>query len=71
MLVFCDLCKRDVQPRRYFNWPAFLLWNFTCIGGIFYLFWYMIKDPDCCPICKTSQNLYIYNKQTNTTYKLK
>lgn len=45
--VWCNLCKRNVVPRKDFNWLVFI---FLC--GIFYLPYYFIFKTPVCPICK-------------------
>ncbi|KLU66040.1 hypothetical protein DEAC_c20790 [Desulfosporosinus acididurans] len=45
---YCELCKRNVEPTKKFNWLVFI---FMC--GIFYLPFYWMKKKGC-PICGTS-----------------
>lgn len=52
----CDLCKRDVQPIKKFNWIVFLLLCLTGIGGIFYILYYwLLKSKNTCPICANTK----------------
>ena len=57
-IKFCNLCNRDIQPIKKFNWLIFLLLCVTGIGGIFYLVWsFIFKKPNRCPICNNSKLL--------------
>jgi len=42
---WCNLCQRNVVPRKNFNWFAFLI-----LLGIFYAPFYLLQGPRC-PIC--------------------
>lgn len=46
---FCELCKRNVEPKKKFNWLVFI---FLC--GIFYVPYYLLKKKTC-PICGTDK----------------
>lgn len=46
---YCELCKRNIEPTKKFNWLAFI---FLC--GIFYLPYFMLKSK-MCPICGTTR----------------
>ncbi len=50
-LRYCELCKRNVEPVKQFNWLVFI---FLC--GIFYLPFYFLAKPKC-PICNTADML--------------
>lgn len=42
-VAWCQLCKRNVAPKKKFNWRVFI---FLC--GIFYIPYYLrIKKPEC------------------------
>ncbi len=42
---WCNLCKRNVNPTKKFNWLVFFL-----LCGLLYLPYYFLKNPKC-PIC--------------------
>lgn len=44
--AWCNLCNRNVTPRKDFNWLVFI---FLC--GFFYIPLYLLKGRKC-PICK-------------------
>jgi len=44
---WCNLCNRNVVPKKDFNWLVFI---FCC--GIFYLPYYWWFKKKTCPICK-------------------
>lgn len=46
--MWCNLCRRNVEPQKKFNWLVFL---FLC--GLFYLPIYLLQTAKC-PICKAS-----------------
>lgn len=50
-IKYCPLCERNVPATKKFNWPIFLLFCITMIGGIFYIIWYIIRPNNRCPIC--------------------
>jgi hypothetical protein len=43
--VWCNLCNRNIEPLKKFNWLVFI---FLC--GIFYLPVYLLQKAKC-PIC--------------------
>ena len=45
MSQWCNLCNRNVVPKKDFNWLVFI---FLC--GIFYVPFYLFKKA-VCPIC--------------------
>jgi len=45
---YCELCNRNVEPAKKFNWLVFI---FLC--GLFYLLYYPFKSKRC-PICGTT-----------------
>jgi len=46
---YCELCKRNVEPKKDFNWLIFI---FLC--GLFYIPIYLAQQPKC-PICGGTQ----------------
>lgn len=46
-MKWCNLCNRNVEPQKKFNWLIFI---FLC--GIFYLPYYFLFMNKKCPICK-------------------
>lgn len=49
---FCNLCDRNIAPRKKFNWTIFLL-GFLTFGIIstIYLIYFIVKPSNSCPIC--------------------
>lgn len=50
-LVYCSLCKRNVEARKGFNWLVFIF-----LLAIPYLVIYALKRRRC-PICKGKHHL--------------
>jgi hypothetical protein len=48
-MQYCVSCKRNVTPKKDFNWIVFV---FLC--GLFYLPFYLMQKPKC-PICNGEQ----------------
>ena len=46
---YCELCKRNVEPKKDFNWLIFI---FLC--GLFYIPIYLAQEAKC-PICGSAQ----------------
>jgi hypothetical protein len=44
----CELCNRNVEPTKKFNWLVFI---FLC--GLFYLPYFWLKSK-VCPLCGTT-----------------
>ena len=53
-MKFCNNCKQFVEPKKDFNWCAFLVLLIFFGLGIFYLIYYLMKKGKC-PQCN-SQN---------------
>lgn len=53
---FCNLCDRNVAPRKKFNWTIPILGLLTFgIISIMYLIYYVLKPANACPICGNTQ----------------
>jgi len=52
---YCEICERNIEPQKKFNWIAFLVLFLTGIGPIFYVFYYFIFKRKRCPICNGRQ----------------
>ena len=50
-MMWCPLCKRNIQSTKNFNWVAFIF-----LGGLIYWLWFKIFKSHECPICQ-SKNL--------------
>ncbi len=51
-VLYCPLCERNVQLKKHFSWPIFLLGLLLFgVGAVVYILWYIIKPGDACPIC--------------------
>lgn len=50
---FCNLCNRNINPIKRFNWTIFLIGLLSAgIISFMYLCFFIAKGGDTCPICK-------------------
>lgn len=62
--MYCNLCKRYIEPKKKFNWIIFLLGILTFgVVSIGYTLYYLfLQKADRCPICNT-KNLNKYSPE--------
>jgi hypothetical protein len=55
---FCNLCDRNVAPKKKFNWSIFLVGLLTFgIVSTMYLIYFIVKPADACPMCGNTELL--------------
>ena len=53
-IKFCNLCNRNISPKKKFSWLWFILPGLVTgfIGSIVYLLYYWFVKKPACPICE-------------------
>ena len=54
-MKYCQACQQNVAPVKKFSVGWFLLWCLSLIGGFVYIFYYLLKKKNICPICGGKQ----------------
>ena len=55
---WCDLCNRNIQPKKAFNGIIFVLLILFCFPvAIGYIVYYAMKKP-VCPICGSGSEFF-------------
>jgi hypothetical protein len=56
MVKYCEICERNVEPQKKFNWLAFLVLCLIGGAGVYlYIPYYFLIKQKRCPICNGRQ----------------
>ena len=67
-MKYCQACQQNVVPVKKFSIGCFLLWCLSLIGGLVYVFYYLLmKGRNICPICGGKQLSELTQVNVNQT----